>query len=133
MRFGRVPAPFILFYCQVKSQRWRDRRRARNWAPNGHRREKTRRNLRENWRNRLIRGWPGAESNHRHADFQSATFCTREHLIQPVTRKRTLGRCSRVPLGYVGLETEVETAAAPLGLRETACVQRDGSANDSSA
>ena len=36
-------------------------------------------------------------------------------------------------LGYVGLETEVETAAAPLGLRETACVQRDGSANDSSA
>ena len=33
-------------------------------------------------------------------------------------------------LGYVGLETEVETAAAPGGLRETASVQRDGSAND---
>jgi hypothetical protein len=33
-------------------------------------------------------------------------------------------------LGNVGLETEVETAAAPWGSHETACVQRDGSASD---
>jgi hypothetical protein len=33
-------------------------------------------------------------------------------------------------LGYVGLETDVEPAAAPWGSRETACVERDGSAND---
>jgi hypothetical protein len=55
MRFGRVPAPFILFYCQVKPQRWRDRRRAHNQTPNGHRREQRGGTCGKNWRNRLIR------------------------------------------------------------------------------
>src|SRR5215469_18836416 len=29
--------------------------------------------------------WPGAESNHRHADFQSSTICTQDHPASPKT------------------------------------------------